>query len=86
MGIPQNGWFMIHENRMKVDDLEVGPFQETSTLVHHTCGPQHLSRAVAGAESGRLVGEKTSRQSRDRLCRAGEVVKQPGPNTTLLER
>ena len=38
------------------------------------CGETAPSPAdLSGAESGRLVGEKTSRQSRDRLCRAGEV-------------
>lgn len=38
------------------------------------CGEAAPSPAdLSGAESGRLVGEKTSRQSRDRLCRAGEV-------------
>ena len=29
MGGPQNGWFIV-ENRIKMDDLVVPPFQETS--------------------------------------------------------
>jgi hypothetical protein len=43
------------------------------------CGEAAPSPAdLSGAESGRLVGEKTSRQSRDRLCRAGEVLTEFG--------
>ena len=29
MGIPHNGWFIL-ENSIKIDDLELPPFQETS--------------------------------------------------------
>ena len=33
-GVSQNGWFIM-ENPIKIDDLEVPPFQETST--GHMC-------------------------------------------------
>ena len=35
MGDPPNGWFIIENPKIKIDDLGVPPFQETSKSVNH---------------------------------------------------
>ena len=55
IGVPQNGWFIIEKKPIKMDDLGIPLFSETSisTKVNHTVGLRQ-----SNVEAGFSVGKK----------------------------